>query len=233
MELLRVIQHVYLNFGRNIKLISMFYWPEFIKEINSEVKDGDTVLDAGAGDGHWKRNLKGNFRYIAMDMGVGDATIDYSINDIKGDLRSIPLSNDSIDIIICIQVLEHLPEPWNVLAEFRRVLKPGGYVFASCPQGEPQHQVPYDFFRYTIFGLEAIFKSHGFTVNWIRPQKGNFSKIAIDLRHSSTKVKEGGGVITAFILKLLAKYFEIFFKKLDQMHTTNTVGHFIKAAKKD
>lgn len=210
-----------------------FYWKEFIVEINNTLTSGTVVFDAGAGDGHWEKNLKTDIKYISMDLGVGDAKVDYSHLDIKGDLRKIPMEDKSVDVIICIQVLEHLPEPWKVLQEFQRILKPDGVIFASCPQGEPQHQVPYDFFRYTIFGLESIFSTHGFKVSWIKPQKGNFVKIANDLRHSGNMVLNSGSTskIHGWTLKILARFVEKFFGKLDDLHTTNTTGHFIKAVK--
>jgi ubiquinone/menaquinone biosynthesis C-methylase UbiE len=209
-----------------------FYWKEFTEDINNNVKEGTLVFDAGAGDGHWEKNLKQGINYVSMDLGVGDSKVDYSHLDIKGDLRNIPLDGNAVDVIICIQVLEHLPEPWKVLKEFNRILKQGGLIYASCPQGEPQHQIPYDFFRYTIFGLESIFKGNGFIIEWIKPQKGNFSKIANDLRHSGNlMISSKRSKLNGWLLKGLARLVEKFFKPLDEEFTTNTIGHFIKAKK--
>jgi SAM-dependent methyltransferase len=210
-----------------------FYWDEFIKEINDAIVDKAVVFDAGAGDGHWEKNLKLNIQYISMDLGVGDKNVNYSHLDIKGDLRSIPLGDCSVDVVICIQVLEHLPEPWNVIPEFQRILKPGGVVFISCPQGEPQHQVPYDFFRYTIFGLHELLTTQGFSIEWIKPQKGNFSKIANDLRHSGNEMLASKTTPNFFgyLLKAMAKFLEKIFQRFDGEFTTNTTGHFLKAIK--
>lgn len=209
----------------------MFYWEEFKEDLNSTLVNGQVVFDAGAGDGHWKNNITKPVRYISMDLGVGDASVDYSHLDIKGDLREIPLDDNSVDVIICIQVLEHLPEPWKVIKEFYRVLKPGGYIYASCPQGEPQHQIPYDFYRYTIFGLQSIFTTNGFSISWIKPQKGNFSKIANDLRHSGNLMLEDQAKCKGYLLKFLARSIEYLFRRQDDNYFTNTVGHFIKAYK--
>lgn len=212
----------------------MYYWPEFIEEINAALPEGAAVLDAGAGDGHWQENLKTGIRYISMDLGVGDASVDYSHLTFKGDLKSIPLEDNSIDAVICIQVLEHLPEPWKVIGEFYRVLKKGGYLFASCPQSEPQHQVPYDFFRFTVYGLRSLFESHGFSIEFIKPQRGNFTKISNDLRHSGNLVLTKGGLgnlIRGFLLKILARFIERFFSSIDGAYATNTTGHFVKARK--
>lgn len=209
----------------------MFYWEEFKEDLNRTLVNGQVVFDAGAGDGHWKNNIKKTVRYISMDLGVGDANVDYSHLDINGDLREIPLDDNSVDVIICIQVLEHLPEPWKVIKEFYRVLKPGGYIYASCPQGEPQHQVPYDFYRYTIFGLQSIFTTNGFSISWIKPQKGNFSKIANDLRHSGNLMLDDQAKLKGYLLKFLARFIEYIFRNQDNVYSTNTIGHFIKAYK--
>lgn len=213
----------------------MYYWNEFIKDINTTIQKNQVVLDAGAGDGHWRKNLPEQIEYISMDLGVGDVNVDYSHLDIKGDLRNIPLENNSVDAIICIQVLEHLPEPWLVLQEFQRILKKGGYVYASCPQGEPQHQVPYDFFRYTKYGLKSIFETNGLKIDFIIPQKGNLTKIANDITHTANKLSKMN-----FTAKLFGTYLKVFrashnwlFSHFDSQKglDTNTIGHFIKAQK--
>jgi ubiquinone/menaquinone biosynthesis C-methylase UbiE len=214
----------------------MFYWKEFIAKINEVIKENQTVFDAGAGDGHWRKNLPSKINYISMDLGVGDPKVDYSHLTIKGDLRSIPLENNSVDTIICIQVLEHLPEPWKVLAEFERITKSGGYVFASCPQGEPQHQVPYDFYRYTKYGLKSIFENYGFEIEFIKPQKGNLNKISNDVTHTANVLISKGGIQSVFgyYLKLWRGVNSLFFKYFDDTDglDTNTIGHFIMARKK-
>jgi ubiquinone/menaquinone biosynthesis C-methylase UbiE len=58
--------------------------------------------------------------YVGMDIGQSSAT------SVVGDAQRLPFAEDSFDTVFCSQVLEHVPEPWLALAEFRRVLKPGG-----------------------------------------------------------------------------------------------------------
>lgn len=209
-----------------------FYWNEFIKEVNKDLEDGFTVLDAGAGDGHWRGNLKKDIRYISMDMGVGDATVDYSSNEIKGDLRNIPLENNSIDRIICIQVLEHLPEPWIVLKEFNRVLKPGGIIFLSLPHGVPIHQEPYDFYRYTKYGITYLLNQASFEIKFLIPQLGDSYKMANDLRMTGNDLLSKKARI-GYVYKLLARFLERFLQPLDEKYQlyNSTTGYFIKAQK--
>lgn len=219
----------------------MYYWNEFINEINNQLQAGDILLDAGAGDCHWKNYFSQAIKYIGMDAGVGDSDWDYSQLDIKGDLRAIPLEDNYVDTIISIQVLEHLAEPWQVIQEFHRILKPNGSLFITCPQGEPQHQIPYDFFRYTPFGLRSLLESTGFELVWTKPQQGNFSKIGHDLSHSAKKLPSLGknpvskvgfaalSVYLRFLWKIhqpLLAYFEQFEPLQD-----NPTGHFVRARK--
>jgi ubiquinone/menaquinone biosynthesis C-methylase UbiE len=221
----------------------MYYWKEFIEDINKSIKENQLVFDAGAGDGHWRKNLNQNIKYISMDLGVGDAKVDYSHLDIKGDLRNIPLENESVDVIINIQVLEHVPEPWKVLAEFSRILKPGGKLFLSCPQSVEMHQVPYDFYRYTKFGLTFLMESNGLKIEWMKPQLGNFSHIISDTCYSLRMLpKLGKNKISRFLWKCISVFFiQIYGKiikpltqKIDRnpIFQDNSTGYFLKAIKK-
>jgi SAM-dependent methyltransferase len=85
--------------------------------------------------------------------------------DIIGDARSIPLANGAIDVVLCTQVLEHIPEPIAVIDEIRRVLKPGGILLLSVPSIFPQHGSPGDYWRYMPQGLQWILRDfHDVTI---------------------------------------------------------------------
>lgn len=210
---------------------SRYYWPDFIVDLNEAIKKGDTILDAGAGDGRWKSKIIPSVKYISMDLGVGDSTLDYSHLNIQGDLMNIPLEDDSIDVIICIQVLEHVTEPWTVLAEFYRVLKSGGILYLTCPQGVPLHQVPHDYYRYTKYGLQHLMQKRGFSINWIRPQQGDIMKISNDIKQLSNQLKSSNYRFSGLLMQVVAKCFRLMFGKLDPEFTLNTTGYFVKVRK--
>jgi SAM-dependent methyltransferase len=88
---------------------------------------------------------------------VLDVAPAYSV-DVVGDARSMPLADASMDVVLITQVLEHVPEPIAVIAEIRRVLKPGGTLLLSVPSIFPQHGSPGDYWRYMPQGLEWILR---------------------------------------------------------------------------
>jgi len=138
------------------------------------------VLDAGAGEGQYK-TLFQHTHYIGVDLAVGEAQWDYTGLDAVSNLTCLPFGNAMFDAVLCTQVLEHVPEPLQVLQEIYRVLKPGGQLFLSAPQSWQQHQKPYDYFRYTSFGLRYLFEKSGFHVKSIHPMGGYFWFLAFQL----------------------------------------------------
>ncbi|MBM3263239.1 MAG: class I SAM-dependent methyltransferase [candidate division Zixibacteria bacterium] len=145
---------------------------EFIKIASDLIPSGSVVLDAGAGQSRYKMAFS-HTRYIALDKAIGDQAWNYKGIDINSDLLALSLKSESVDAIICIQVLEHISDPFQFANELHRVLKPGGKLFLSVPQGYGEHQMPYDYFRYSYYGLVHLF-SKNFQVNFIRPMGGYF-----------------------------------------------------------
>ena len=140
------------------------------------VPDGAFVLDAGAGHGPYRRHFA-HARYEAADFEQVPGK-DYSGNHYVCDLSSIPVEDERYDLVFLSQVLEHLPHPNVVLAELRRVLKPGGRLWASAPLFYEEHEGPYDFYRYTQFGLRRLFEQSGFKdlqIDWLEGYLGTVS----------------------------------------------------------
>ena len=149
-------------------------WQFFLDEVRAEVKPGETMLDAGAGECKWRENFP-ECNYIGLDYKVGDATWDFSKVLLEANLNEkIPLEDTSVDVVICIQVLEHLSEPKQALREMARVLKPGHCVFLTTPFCQAEHQQPYDFYRYTRYGLAYLAREAGLEVCYIKPMGGYF-----------------------------------------------------------
>jgi len=68
--------------------------------------------------------------------------------------------------------MEHLAEPKFFLSECFRILKPDGIIFITVPFMWHVHEEPYDYFRYTRYGLEYIMKKTGFIEIEIKENTG-------------------------------------------------------------
>lgn len=157
---------------------------EFIQGIRL-ARPGDLLLDAGAGNFRYRELLKEkDYIYESQDF---DQVFD---QDSRGkhtyvcDIHSIPVEPNRFDIVVCTQVFEHLPDPLTAILELSRILKPGGELFLTTNLLFPIHGAPYDFFRFTNFGLEYLCKESGFSKIEIAARGGFFSlcaKIIFDL----------------------------------------------------
>jgi SAM-dependent methyltransferase len=102
--------------------------------------------------------------YEGFDIEARTDNVNY-LGDIQ-DMRSVP--SDTFDTAICLEVLEHVPDPFRAAAEIRRVLKPGGVLIASTPHLSRLHEEPHDYYRYTHYGLRHLFTQAGLTVETIQ-----------------------------------------------------------------
>ena len=78
--------------------------------------------------------------------------------DLVADARLVPVADSSVDVVLCTQVLEHIPEPVPVLQEIFRVLRPGGTLILSVPAIFPQHGSPGDYWRFMPQGLSWLLR---------------------------------------------------------------------------
>lgn len=81
-----------------------------------------------------------------------------------GSAYEIPAEDDAFDSALCTAVLEHLEEPESAIRECHRVLKPGACAVYTVPFIWHLHEEPRDFFRYSRYGLEYLFKKVGFEI---------------------------------------------------------------------
>lgn len=80
------------------------------------------------------------------------------------DGNTFPFEDASYDGVICNQVLEHVFNPDQFLHEILRVLKPGGNLLLTIPFVWDEHEQPWDYARYSSFGLRSLLERNGFVV---------------------------------------------------------------------
>lgn len=130
------------------------------------------VLDVGAGEFTRYRYLFNVSEYIRMDVVKSESA------DVVGSAEDIPFAENTFDAVVCTQVFEHLQNPDKAAGEIRRVLKPGGYCLLTAPQTNELHEEPNDFYRYTNFGLTALFSRHGFRIADLKQRGGFFTLLS-------------------------------------------------------
>lgn len=129
-----------------------------------QIEKGGSVLDYGSGDRPYERMLLSQFdRYIAADHPEANAAHakrpEIHIVDDK-----IELEDSAVDCVLLTEVLEHVFRPREALLEIHRVLRDGGHLVGSVPFSVGEHEVPFDFHRYTSFCLRKLFEETGFEV---------------------------------------------------------------------
>jgi SAM-dependent methyltransferase len=140
------------------------------------------VLDAGAGIAPYRKHFE-HVTYETADFGEVDKK--YSHLDYTCRLDVLPMADGTYDLVLCSQVLEHIPDPVVVLREIRRVLKPGGQAWISAPLFYEEHEVPYDFYRYTQYAWRRMAAEAGFTVESLEWLEGYYGTISYQLMMAS------------------------------------------------
>jgi SAM-dependent methyltransferase len=110
------------------------------------------VLEIGAGKRqHHRAQLPPGSPYFSLNLLWSEKPT------ITGDAATLPVQGDSLDAIIMLEVLEHVPHPQQVVAECHRALAHGGTLIGSTRFICPQHGAPSDYGRFTAEGLSLVF----------------------------------------------------------------------------
>jgi SAM-dependent methyltransferase len=103
-------------------------------------KDAQSFLELGCGSGAFADLLSSNISlssYVGVEVHPDAAAIarkkNYMVVESPIEVAMESIESESIDCVICNDVLEHLEDPWEVLRMLSRVLRPQGYIVASIP----------------------------------------------------------------------------------------------------
>jgi SAM-dependent methyltransferase len=129
------------------------------RALRQHVRPGALVVDVGCGEQPWRPLVESlGARYLGTDVTQNAA----------GSVRvrcladRVPLRDHAADLVLCTEVLEHVPDPGRALREVHRVLGPDGTVIVTTPFLYPLHEQPWDFQRLTRYQLERLAHESGF-----------------------------------------------------------------------
>jgi SAM-dependent methyltransferase len=184
-----------------------------IKSLKS-IPAGLTLLDAGAGIAPYKSHC-GHLKYIAQDFGKYDGKGDIGIQtgvwdnsnlDIVSDIISIPLPGASIDVILCTEVFEHIPDPIQAIREFSRLLKPGGILILTAPFCSLTHFAPFHFYTgFNRFFYEKYLPENKLSIQEMQFNGNYFEYLGQEIRRIGSIAGRYAGSKLSLLEKLFLK----------------------------
>jgi SAM-dependent methyltransferase len=131
------------------------------------------VLEVGGGTGMLRNTLSRSADlYVCTDIAATGST------DLVCDGQALPFEDDSFDLVVAFEVLEHIPDTDSFLAECSRVLTPDGTLALSVPFMYGVHDFV-DFYRFTLQGLARKLQEHGLTIREQAPISGTFTTLVV------------------------------------------------------
>ena len=163
------LKQLYLKEQFNPKILGLFINPFYFarKGLYQNVSKLITnlngkLLDVGCGTKPYE-NICNVDEYIGLEIDdEGNRLHNYA--DVFYDGKTIPFEDKSFDSILSNQVFEHVFNPNQFLKEINRVTKVGGRFLITVPFVWDEHEQPYDYARYSSFGLKYILAENGFEI---------------------------------------------------------------------
>ena len=132
-------------------------YPFITNAIEEYCYGGSSVVDVGCGEQPFRELLKEKqAKYCGVDIKQNTMrTV-----DVISTAENLQIEDDIIDLVLCLEVLEHVNDVKKVVGEIKRILKPGGYCIITTPFIYPLHEEPYDNQRLTVYGLLNVVRQN-------------------------------------------------------------------------
>jgi SAM-dependent methyltransferase len=240
------------NLYRRIFKFNQYERDHWMFERAGEVPAGSRVLDIGAGScpyrGYFSHCIYQTQDFTNLSKDQLTAHAGYGHIDYISDILSIPIADESFDVIVCTEVLEHVPEPIQAVKEFCRILKPGGELLLTAPLGSGIHQEPFHYYGgYTPFWYQRFLAENGFTNVEIKANGGffkhfgqesiRFAKMSVPWKMDAGRLCQiGWALVWVLLLPLMLFVIPLSCYLLDPVSDKTqffTVGYHVTARKAD
>jgi len=119
---------------------------------------GGNILDVGAGESPWLKWIFKKASYVGVDL---ESATDFGMTTVRKNIiyydgQNLPFDSESFDVVLCVEVLEHVENPVSFIREIVRVLCPGGRLILTIPFSARRHHIPNDYQRFTREGLHLL-----------------------------------------------------------------------------
>jgi SAM-dependent methyltransferase len=121
------------------------------------------LVDVGCGAQPYRSLLPEGMQYVGLDIETAEESFGYATPDtIHFDGGRWPEGTHNADVVLCTEVMEHVPNPRALLKEAFHALKPGGRLLLTVPFAARWHFVPHDYWRFTPSSLKMLLEEAGF-----------------------------------------------------------------------
>lgn len=199
-------------------LIAPFFNPFYISryDINKVLKsikcnNNEKILDIGCGNKPYLKYFSEHQIYHGLEI----STNTNNKADFFYDGKEFPFEDSSYTKILCTQVIEHVPNPNLFLKEIYRILSKNGELIITVPLIWDEHEAPFDFQRFTSFGIKKLLKDHNFSVlSYQKLSKGVTGLIQLIINFIYKKIYKSRLflLLINFTFFSLLTYFAIFLK---------------------
>ena len=174
--MLKQLKKLYIAERFNPKIIGLFINPFYFarKGLYQNVTDlipslDGKLLDIGCGTKPYE-NICNVDKYIGLEID-DEGNRQHKFADAFYDGKTMPFKDKEFDSILSNQVFEHVFNPNEFLREINRITKIDGLFLITVPFVWDEHEQPYDYARYSSFGLKYILSENGFEI--IEHRKSN------------------------------------------------------------
>lgn len=170
---MKIIKKIKNSLVQKLQISKVFFYKKMNKDLLYGLELKGTVLDLGAGNSPYRElilNTADNYISIDWESSLHKKNPPDFIADLNID--RLPFEEQSMDHVVSIEVLEHLHNPQNALNEAHRILKNEGSFVLTVPFMWWVHEEPYDYFRYTKWGLIHLLKQAGFSQVEVKAKTG-------------------------------------------------------------
>lgn len=214
-KFLEILADVQFHFGGFKTILAVFLNPFYFirKNLYYNISELATnlsgkVLDFGCGSKPYRSCFINCQEYVGCDIEVSGHSHRNESIDVFYDGKTLPFTDNSFDGIFSSEVFEHIFNLEEILQELNRVLKPDGLMLVTLPFLWNEHEQPYDFARYTSFGIIDLLKRNGFEIVELRKSTLYFEAIwqmGLEfLRSSFNRVVSNGYINLLFQLLVIA-----------------------------
>ena len=190
------------------------------------------LLDVGCGDKPFARWFRGHVtRYLGTDL-PSSRYLGRGRPEVFARAEQLPFRAGSVDTVLGLSMLDHLPEPARLLQEAHRVLRPGGILLLEFPQMVPLHDEPHDYFRFTRHGAAWLLGHAGFEPLEFVPLGGLMTRVGLTTIAALNRLNRGPTrVITELPVRALYVVLQLLFAGLDRLlfDPREVIAHLVVA----